>query len=200
MYYEPLEITRLNYIKTIWSITEQYDYSIDTEMLAINITNKYINYNKHAWYTEDLAFVTTIIAGKLTEDGCGLSDYKHVPNYNIRGNYLCHLEKKIILDIGCVYPNNYINHINYLLYKMNVNKKLGVDIIILLKYLVWCNINENFYTVLLAIQILRKFNKFIINNYMKYKKTYDILYNISDIYEIDLKTLINEYNKVKNIK
>ena len=179
------------YIKKLFKLTDVYNHSIDTEFMAYQLTQHYLNKNDNVSYSKDLAYVTTIIAAKINEEGGG---YKSL-NYNRYDLY--ELEKEVIkATLHFNIFNNIINDINAILVKNHCYKRLSPSFIFLLRYMMWCGVNTNLYTFVFAVQILKKYKQSNIINNLKYYKVYLILNDLSYVTGYNVNTLITEYNNI----
>ena len=197
MSYKPTKLTRFNYLKFLWSIADQYHHCIDTEFMALSITQR----QTCLYYCKELAYITTVIAAKLCEDGGGLNSIHNIPR-KYQQLDLYQLEKDILMNIHFhVYDNHIVNQINDILIDHKINKKLSDSFVLLLRYLVWCDIKGNLLTIILALHLNKKCYHHVddILYIIKYYKTYNILEYVSLLTDFHVKDLILEYNKIKKI-
>jgi hypothetical protein len=169
---------RYEFLKNVWKIADQNNVEIETESIAIKLAEKYhLNHD----YTKELAYVSLALCVKLNQD-----------NYI---SYVSLSSRQLELDlINLNFKKHYF--LDDLIGKMkilNIDKRLGPKFIHLIRYLTWHDINANFYTIILAFQIMNKKFDF----YIKYHKLYQLFVSISKMYDVTVESLIDEYRKIK---
>jgi hypothetical protein len=198
MSYQPLQLNYYQYLKTLWRIADHSQHCINTEFMALTITSRYLS-KTHFYYCKELAYVTTVMAAKICEDGGGFQSINNIPRKYHQMN-LYDLEKDIFVKIQFdVYDNHFVNQIDHLLTFFNVKKKLSESFVILLRYLVWCRIdlNTNILTIILALKLNKNKELNDMMTVVKYYKPYTVFDYISLMTEFEIKDLILEYNKIK---
>jgi hypothetical protein len=181
-----IKMDRYEFLIIIWDITERYSHHISTELLTITIADRYVE--KGHCYDKALAYVTSIIAAKINEEGHGLRSIKTAAC--ITGNkHVYTMEHDILNTIDL--SNNFITQLCHVFIVLNV--KLSIYMI---RYLEWCHVLQyNFFTIVLAIKLMIKCKQFPILHSMKFYKVYTIFHDLSALYDIDINELITLYNK-----
>lgn len=159
---------RTEFLTKVWKICDKNNLDIETETITINMAEKYQNYSKK------LAYTSLSLSLKLNHD-CFIS-----------------LPTDHVLEIELIKLNTFkkhyfleslINHFKIL----NVNKKIGPNFVRLIRSLIWYDIKANFYTIILAFKILKKYNTL-----------YHLFYKVSQLYNVKINSLFDEYFKLKN--
>jgi hypothetical protein len=136
-----------------------------------------------------MVHVASTLAAKINEETGSL---KHLaPKYP----YIYNLEQQVVNII--TYKFGMLPFL-FTLYKilniLHINKKLGPGFIMLIRYLEWHNIKANFFTILLALKIIKRYNV-LIYKYIKFKRVYDIFCYYKEVYDLDVTLMIQQYNK-----
>jgi len=181
-------LTRYKFIEKLWKITNRYQLDITTECMAICMSDKYNN------YSYELLYVSIILSAKTNEDGL-LSLQKMV--YKLKNTLMYQMEIDLIPNIK---NDNFLNQLTNHLIMYNARKRLGVSFIELVRYLTWYDIQCDFYTIILAIKILKKYNCYKLDFFIKFHHLYKLFYTISKMYDVTIKSLADEYYKLKCIK
>jgi hypothetical protein len=186
-----------DYLKKLWQLTDLHNHCIDTELMAYHLTNQYIK-NTNCCLTKELAYVTTVIAAKINEEGGGFNNLQYIKNkinnvQYIKKSDLIQFEKHVIKHVKLTqYP--LIQQINVILLKNQCYKKLSPCFIYLLRYILWCKIDTNLPTFILAIHLLKNHK---IQHELKFYKVFLIFNDLSYLTNIPIHVLIKEYNKIK---
>lgn len=176
---------RYEFLVIIWDITDRYSHHISTELLAITIADQYVS--KGYCYDKSLAYVTSIIAVKINEEGHGLRSIKTAACV-LNDKRVYNMEHDIMNKINL--SSNFVRQLCHIFMVLNV--KLSIYMI---RYLEWCHVlHYNFFTVILAIQLMIKYKQFPIAHDMKFYKVYTIFHDLSELYDIDINDLITLYN------
>lgn len=167
---------RHDYIRKIFKISEKYNHTPDIEQTAIYIADQYYYENYKI-----LAYVSSILAAKLHKRGFWqLQKAAYLLDCD-----LFKLEKDIVKKLNYqLYHKHFLCDVGLL-----TDKPLSVDFTIISRYISWYQIEANFYTIILAVQIMRK-------KLFKFSKVYTLLKLVSKKYDIDMKDLIFEYNQL----
>ncbi len=166
---------RYDCLRKIFKISEKYNHTSDIEQTAIYIADQYNHYNKN------IAYVSSILAAKLHKKGYWqLQKASYLLDVD-----LFELEKEIVKKLNYqLYNHHFLGDVGKL-----TNKKLSIDFTIISRYISWYQMDANFYTIVLAVQIMRK-------KLFKFCKVYRLLKLVSKKYDIDMKDLIFEYNQL----
>lgn len=153
-------MNRYEFLVYLWKLTDKYNHHISSEFLALSIADRYVNCGNN--YNKELAYVSTVIAAKINEEGGGLS--------NIKKSII--MEKEVVNTLKWYFPMPlFVQQISNIM----INNKIYSDsFILLLRYLQWCNINTNLPTIVLALKIL-KTQSLPIFRLMKYIKIYNLI-------------------------
>jgi len=177
-----------DYLKKLWQLTDLHNHCIDTELMAYHLTKQYIK-NTNCCLTKELAYVTTVIAAKINEEGGGFNNLQYIKRDLIQ------FEKHVIKHVKLTqYP--LIQQMNVILLKNQCYKKLSSSFIYLLRYLLWCKVDTNLPTFILAIQLLKNHK---IQHELKFYKVFLIFNDLSYLTNMPIHVFIKEYNKIKKI-
>lgn len=186
-------MNRYDFLNLVWNITNTYDHHITTELLAITIADQYVLKNVDTFYSKELAYVVSVMAAKVNEEGHGLKSMKRVSDI-LNNKIVYYMEHDILRTVSI--HSNFVTQLSNICIMLNITK-LSSSFVFLLRYLEWCNVTHySFFTIVFALQLLK--NKHPIYHYIKYFKVYNMFVELSELYEIDMYKLITLYNQNKN--
>lgn len=150
-------MNRYDFLIYLWELTDKHSHHITSEFLALTMADQYVLCGNE--YSKDLAYVVTVIAAKINEEGGGLSDV----------GKLKLLEQKVCNAVQWNFRIPlFMQQIS------NITEKIYSDgFILLLRYLQWHDVNANLPTIILALTILRK--QLPIFRLMKYIRIYNYI-------------------------
>lgn len=123
------------YLKTLWKIADDHNHSVDTEWMALHITNQYMKI-KNISYSKELAYVTTVIAAKVNEDGGGFNSLHYIPSSCQQTINLDEFEKDVVMTIGFdFYTNHFVNQIHHVLTRLHCHRPLSENFTMLLRFI-----------------------------------------------------------------
>lgn len=64
----PEEITRCEFVTIIFDLGLSYEFGYDTLMAAVQLGDKYIDYQNNNYYSQELAHMCTVVISKFNED------------------------------------------------------------------------------------------------------------------------------------
>ena len=169
----------------IFRISDKHDHTPSVEQTAIYIADMYANNeDDNQVYTKELAYIACILAAKLHKQG-----YYYLQKAAYTLDYdLFTLEKQVVIKLNYqLYNHHFLSDVEKMMSMIKCNKVLSVDFLLISRYLSWCNVKANFYTILLAIQIIKK-------TLFKFNRVYKLFKLANQAYDIDLKELVFEYN------
>lgn len=170
-------------IKKIFDISDRYRHTADVEQMAIYIADQ----NE---YSKEIAYLSCILAAKVHKRGY----YQLQQRAYQMETSLYDLEKEMIKKVK-FYNINFISCLGKVLNDYNVDKTPSHEFTEIARYLSWYQMDVNFYTVILAIQLSRK-RDFPLMRLMKYHKLYILFKKVSEEYDVTMKELIMAYNKL----
>jgi hypothetical protein len=177
-------------LNKIWYLCDKYNLSIETESTAINMITKYDN---HLNYKDELYYVSLALSAKLHDDYF-ISLPKVVYKFNDKSLYQLEVD---LANLNYFKRHYFLNTLTQYLTLLKCNKIPGCDFVNLIRFLTWYDIKANFHTIILAVKILKKYNQYKIDQIIKYHQLYQLFLKVSKFYNIDVKNIINEYNKLK---
>lgn len=162
-----------DFLKKVWKIADKNNVEIETETIAINMTSN---------YTKEFAYACLSVSSKLNQDN-------FIPSKK-------QLELHLI-NLNCYKKHYFLNELLKYMKILNINKKIGPTFVQLIRYLTWYDIKTDFKTIILAIQILKKYNQYKVDFFIKYHRLYQLFVSISKMYDVTIESLIIEYYKIK---
>ncbi len=193
----PIEILRDEFVNIIFDIGLEYYFGYDTLITAVEIGDKYVNFD-HQYYSDELAHAVIVIASKANED-----DHYTSLNAKIDTNngYVISLEWKVCEILGFHIKNN--NFITFICKFLNPLTKptlgsvfwdLSKDICMNPKLL-----SMDPLVILTVCILLNKIGKLraIQNNKKRVFST--IMDQISFEYDININDLLKKYIEIKQI-
>ena len=169
----------------IFRISDKHDHTPSVEQTAIYIADTYANNeDDNQVYTKELAYIACILAAKLHKQG-----YYYLQKAAYTLDYdLFALEKQVVIKLNYqLYNHHFLCDVEKVMRMIKCNKVLSVDFLLISRYLSWCNVKANFYTIVLAIHIIKK-------TLFKFNRVYKLFLLVNQFYDIDIKELVIEYN------
>lgn len=187
-------MNRYDFLRLIWKITNKYSHHISTELISINIADQYVK--KGYSYNNNLAYVSSIIAVKINEEGHGFKSIKTASRI-LNDKSIFELEHDIMMNVTI--ESTFVNQLSKISIILGIDR-FSESFIFLLRYLEWCDVlHFNLFTIILAIQFLIKNKKLTIYHTLKNIKVYNIFYELSELYDINMYNLIDLYKNINTL-